>query len=166
MKNKFNKIFTTFIFIISIFAFSSCNIDWLDDWMEDNYHKISIKTWHIQVYFEEELNPGCYMTIEESNRITKNIYPEDFDKKWIVADVAEEEKLHTCFEPEEMFYSWYENVTFKISLHTENGNTYEGEVFIEEAIQCGAYQKCELTNINNKDDKILCYFVYLFFESI
>lgn len=167
MKNKLNKIFSIFIFTISIFAFSSCNfINSLGDYLENMLMQMAIKTWHIQVYFEEELSPECYLTVEESNFVTKNTYPKDFDKKWIITDVAEEDKLRTCFGIEETFDSMNKNIVFKVSLYKEDGNTYEGQVFIEEAIQGGAYQKCELTNINNKDDKILCYFVYLFFASI
>ena len=166
MKNKLNKVFSIFIFTISIFAFSSCIFNSLGDYLENMLMQMAIKMWHIQIYFEEDLSTECYLTVEESNRVTKNTYPKDFDKERIIADVTEKDKLRTCFGIEEIFNSMNKNIVFKVSLYTENGNTYEGQVFIEEAISGGAYQKCELTNTNNKEDIILCYFLKLFSASI
>ena len=173
MKNKFNKIFTLFIFIISIFAFSSCNINWFNDWMEDMYNQAALRHWEIKVYFEEELSPECTLTVEDSDKISKPVnpktkpiseeYPDLNSAKFAESDIG---KLHTFFVLGESFFTWFENATFTVSLHSDKGIKYEGQIFIKEAIQGYNHIKCELTNTNNKDDKIICYFMYVFYQSI
>ncbi len=173
MKNKFNKIFSLFLFIISMFAFSSCNIDWFNDWMEDMYNQAALRHWEIKVYFEEELSPECTLTVEDSDKISKPVHPNqkpiseeyhDLDR----AKIAEfdKEKIHSYFAMAESFFTWFENANFTVTLKTKNEIIYEGQIFIKEAIQGYNHIKCELTNKNNIDDKIICYFFYVYYQSI